>query len=144
MQDNMATGIGYEGVDEYTPLGADASVIDKEARRATVQGPAHAAIHVLEWGAESKLLTAEMSAQDNLVLKLFSYPAWRIEVNGQQVPAGTLEKTGQMLVPVQAGMNRVQITFSRTWDRKAGGWISAAAALLALVILRKSKPRATL
>jgi hypothetical protein len=144
MQDNMATGIGYEGVDEYTPLGADASVIDKEARRATVQGPAHAGIHVLEWGAESKLLTAEMSAPDNLVLKLFSYPAWRIEVNGQQVPAGTLENTGQMLVPVQAGTNRVQITFIRTWDRIAGGWISAAAALLALVILRKSKPRATL
>jgi hypothetical protein len=144
MQDNMATEIGYEGVDEYTPLGADASVIDKEARRATVQGPAHAAIHILEWGAENKLLTAEISAPDNLKLKLFSYPAWRVEINGQRVQFGTLENSGQMLIPVQAGTNRVRITFIRTWDRIAGGWISAAAALLALVILRKSKPRATL
>jgi hypothetical protein len=142
MRDNVATGVGYEGVDEYTPIGADASAIDKEARRATVQGPARAAIHVLEWGAENKFLTAEMSAPDNLKLKLFSYPAWRVEVNGQHVQTGTFENTGQMLVPVQAGMNRVQITFRRTWDRMAGGWISAAAAGLALAMLWRSKPRA--
>jgi hypothetical protein len=143
MQDNVATEVGYEGVDEYTPLGADASAIDREARLATVQGPARAAIHVLEWGAENKLLTAEMSAPDNLQLKLFSYPAWRVVVNGQRVQPEMLENTGQMLVPVQAGMNRVQITFRRTWDRMAGGWVSAAAAVIALFMLRKSKPRAT-
>jgi hypothetical protein len=141
MQDNVATGTGYEGVDEYTPLGADASAIDKEARRATVQGPARAAIHVLEWGAENKLLTAEMSGPDNLKLKLFSYPAWRVEVNGQGIHPETLENTGQMLVPVQSGMNRVEIKLVRTWDRKAGGWISAAALLLAIAIPWTSKLR---
>ena len=46
MQDNMATGAGYEGTDEYTPVGADPSYVDKDARRVTVDGPAHAAIHV--------------------------------------------------------------------------------------------------
>ncbi len=30
MQDNMATGVGYEGTDEYTPVGADASAVDKK------------------------------------------------------------------------------------------------------------------
>jgi hypothetical protein len=29
-----------------------------------------------------------------------------------------------MLVPVEAGMNHVQISFIRTWDRTLGGWIS--------------------
>ena len=38
--------------------------------------------------------------------------------------------TGQMLVPVEAGMNRVQITFVRTWDRAAGGWISLITVIL--------------
>jgi hypothetical protein len=38
-----------------------------------------------------------------------------------------------MLVPVEAGANRVQITFTRTWDRKAGAWISLVAALILLV-----------
>jgi len=38
-QDNMASGAGYEGTDEYTPAGADASVTSKEARRVIVDGP---------------------------------------------------------------------------------------------------------
>jgi hypothetical protein len=47
------------------------------------------------------------------------------------------EGTGQMLVPVQAGMNQVQIIFTRTWDRMAGGWISLAALLLTILLLRR-------
>jgi hypothetical protein len=38
-----------------------------------------------------------------------------------------------MLVPVERGMNRVQIVFSRTWERKVGAWISLLA--LALLVL---------
>jgi len=139
MQDNMAPGTGYEGTDEYTPVGADPSSVDKDARRVTVDGPAHAAIHVLQWNAENKNFTAQMSAPDSLALHLFNYPAWRVEVNGQQVSAGTRQSTGQMLVPVEAGLNRVQITFSRTWDRTVGAWISAISLALALLSLRSRK-----
>jgi hypothetical protein len=39
-----------------------------------------------------------------------------------------------MLVPVQQGINRVQITFIRTWDRTAGTWISALTFILILLI----------
>jgi hypothetical protein len=131
MRDNVATGMGYEGSDEYTPVDADPSSVDKNARRVTVDGPAHAAIRVSDWTAEQKLFTAEMSAPDNLVLHLFAYPAWRVEVNGQLVQPKTREGTGQMLVPVEAGANRVQISFVRTWDRSLGVWIS----LLALILI---------
>jgi hypothetical protein len=140
MQNLMATGAGYEGVDEYTPVGADPSSVDKDARRVTVDGPAHAAIHVSQWNPEFKLFTAEMSAPDNLALRLFNYPAWRVEVNGRLVQAGAREDTGQMLVPVEAGPNRVQITFLRTWDRSAGGWISIMAIVLVLVSLKTAAP----
>jgi hypothetical protein len=124
MQDNMSDGVGYEGTDEYTPVGADPSAIDKNAWKVRVNGAATAAIHVLQWNAESKLFTAQLSAPDELALRLFPYPAWKVEVNGQTVQATSREGTGQMLVPVEAGMNRVQLTFVRTWDRIAGGWIS--------------------
>lgn len=134
MQDNMASGAGYEGTDEYTPVGADPSSINKEARRVTVDGPAHAAIRVSQWNSELKIFTADMSVADNLALRLFNYPAWRVEVNGRQVQAGSREGTGQMLVPVEAGANRVQITFIRTWDRRWGGWIS----LLTLILMLAS------
>jgi len=136
MQDNMATAMGYEGADEYAPLGSDPSAIDKDTRRVTVNGRARAAIRVSLWAAESKLFTAEMSASDKLALHLFNYPAWRVEVNGRLVQAGTRAGTGQMLVPVEPGANRVQITFVRTWDRTAGGWISLLALILMFVFPR--------
>jgi hypothetical protein len=133
MQDNMATGAGYEGTDEYTPIGADPTAIDKDARSVSVNGPAHAAIHVFRWNAESKSFTAEMSAHDQLALRLFHYPAWRVEVNGRVVQTAALTGSGQMLVPVEAGANRVQITFIRTWDRTVGWWISVVTALCVII-----------
>ena len=147
MQDNMATGAGYEGTDEYTPVGADPSAIDKDARKVAVEGRARAAIHVTRWDAESKAFTAEMSASDQLALRLFPYPAWQTEVNGRVIQTSTRAGSGQMLVPVEAGMNRVEIRFVRTWDRSLGWWISilttAALALWSFRVrakARESKP----
>jgi hypothetical protein len=133
MQDNMTDGIGYEGVDEYTPLGADPSAIDQETRKVRVEGTAHSAIHVYYWNPESKMFTAQLSAPDRLALRLLRYPAWRVEVNGREVETAARESTGQMLVPVEAGMNRVQVTLIRTWDRTVGGWISGVSAMCLVV-----------
>jgi hypothetical protein len=138
MQDNMFTGAGYEGVDEYTPVGTDPAQIDKDVRRVTVDGPAHAAIRLIRWSPELKIFAAEMSAGDQLAIRLFPYPAWKVEVNGHAVEAKARAGSGQMLVPVQAGLNRVQITFIRTWDRTVGGWISILSGLgVILLTLRK-------
>jgi hypothetical protein len=128
MQDNVITGAGYEGTDEYTPVGADPSAIDKQARKVTVVGPAHAAIDVLHWDAESKVFTVQASMADQVALRLFHYPAWQTFVNGNEVTTAVCEGTGQMLVAVSAGMNRVEVRFVRTWDRTYGGWISLCAA----------------
>ncbi len=142
MQDNMATGAGYEGTDEYTPLGAEPGASDKQARNVTVDGPSHAAIHVQRWDAESRIFTAEMSSADQVAVRLFQYPAWRVEVNGRVVETAARAETGQMLVPVGAGMNRVEIRFVRTWDRTAGGWISliTAISVMAWILMNRGKP----
>jgi hypothetical protein len=136
MQDNVATGKGYEGTDEYAPAGADPSSINQDARRVTVDGPAHAAIRVSQWSVEQKLFTAEISAPDHLALRLFNYPAWQVEVNGHPVQAAAREGTGQMLIPVQAGENHVRITFAQTWDRRWGVWISLITLILMFVLTR--------
>jgi hypothetical protein len=153
MRDNMEDSIGYAGTDEYTPAGVDPSEIEQAGveaasngtddaihagakerlpRKVTGYGPGRTDIHVYQWDSESKMFTAQTSARDRLALRLFPYTAWQVEVNGRAVQTTTAEGTGQMLVPVEAGLNRVQITFVRTWDRTAGGWISAftAAGLL--------------
>jgi hypothetical protein len=141
MQDNMTDQIGYEGTDEYTPVGADPSAIDKTAWKVRVDDTAHAAIHVYKWDAESKYFTADMSGPDQLALKLFAYPAWRVEVNGRVVQTAQQQSTGQILVPVEAGMNRVQIIFARTWDRTLGAWISLLSVFGLLVGVPESRRR---
>jgi len=130
LHENIRTGIGYEGTDEYVPLGADPYEIHQDARRVTFEGQGADQIHVLQWAAESKMLTATVSAPGKLVLRLFNYPAWKVEVNAQAVAAQTREVTGQMMIPVQPGENRVRILFTRTWDRTFGGWISGATVLI--------------
>jgi hypothetical protein len=132
MQDNMEAGVGYEGTDEYTPVGADPGAVEKDARNVTVIGPARAAIHILRWDAAAKEFTAQMSAADELALKLFPYPAWKIAVNGHRAEPIPRQATGQMLIRVQPGMNRVQIRFIRTWDRTAGAVISGLSGALLL------------
>jgi hypothetical protein len=156
MRDNIQDGIGYAGTDEYTPAGVDASTIDqagiddasngiddaihsgakeKAPRKITAYAGVRADIHIDRWEAESKLFTAQMSAPGHLAVRLFPYPAWRVEVNDSVVQTGVVasdatQDPGQMLVPVDAGLNRVRITFVRTWDRAVGGWISLITALL--------------
>jgi hypothetical protein len=84
-----------------------------------------------------------MSAPDQLALRLFYYPAWHVKVNGHRVEVQERSGTSQMLVPVEAGMNRVEISFARTWDRTAGAWITALTALSLLILtVGKRKRRA--
>ena len=106
--------------------GADPSAVDKDARRVTVGGSAHAAIRVLQWTAQPKSFTADMSTP---ITRLTSIQLSGVAGGSERtpVPADTREGTGQMLIPVETGMNRVRITFARTWDRTAGAWISLLA-----------------
>ncbi len=144
MQDNMYIEAGYEGTDEYTPLGADPGAIDKGARKVTVEGPARADIRVQQWGAEKKEFTVQSSAADRVALKLFAYPAWKATVNGQEVEVGARASTGQMLLPIQAGMNRIEVRLVRTWDRTLGCLISGlmSAAIFLWWIRRLRSPSA--
>ncbi|HTW30903.1 MAG TPA: 6-pyruvoyl-tetrahydropterin synthase-related protein [Candidatus Sulfotelmatobacter sp.] len=134
MQDNMTDQIGYEGTDEYTPVGTDPSAVDKDARKVTGDGTARAAIRVHQWNAEARSFSADVSNSGRMALKLFPYPAWKVSDNGQAVHTEAREGTGQMLVPVDAGGNEVQIKFARTWDRTLGDCITLAGVIFVLFL----------
>jgi hypothetical protein len=136
MVDNQHDGIGNEGTDEYVPVTADPDEADQKAPLVRFEGGGRAQIRVERWRSESRLVNARVSAPGKLVLRLFNYPSWHVSVNGQAVKTETADPSGQMIIPVAAGENRVQIIFVQGGDRILGIAISifALAILLAWVV----------
>jgi hypothetical protein len=138
MQDDIKTGKGYEGTDEYVPAGADPYEINRDARRVMWDGESHSFIHILQWDPEAKSFIADVDRPGKLALRLFNYPAWRVEINGQAVAAESREVTGQIMIPVQPGKNAVMLSFVRTGDRTVGALLSALT--LAVMLALRFRP----
>jgi 6-pyruvoyl-tetrahydropterin synthase related domain len=132
MQDFIEDGDGYEGTDEYVPAGVDPYELKKDAPQvATVSGHP-AVIHIDRWGAQSKVFSANVARPEKLRIRLLNYPAWRVEVNGREITAGTQPVTGEILIPVDTGSNRVRLAFVQTEDRLIGDLVSAGTLLLVI------------
>jgi uncharacterized membrane protein len=144
MSDNLDEGRGYESVREYVPTRGDLEAIKRNAPEVAAEGQI-GKVQIDDWAPESKAFTITVSEPSRVVLRLFNYPAWKVQVNGRSVAAETQARTGQMVIPVQAGKNNLEIIFSRTPDRTWGAEISGVA-LLAMVGLLfaagKKKPDA--
>jgi hypothetical protein len=132
MTDAMEDKVGYEGTEEYVPVGADASDLKPDAHHVIAEG--NASVKMGRWGPEAKSFTVVAAEPTHLALKLFNYPAWKVEVNGKTIASRTVSKTGQMLIPVSKGESHVEVSFTRTWDRALGILISLIAAACAACI----------
>jgi hypothetical protein len=131
MVDNQQDGIGNEGVDEYVPASVDSSDVDQKAPQAQLVGQGTAKIQITRWLAEDRMITVDSTSAGMLVLRLFNYPDWKVEVNGNRERSEVAPYSGLMKIPLQAGTSRIRITWAEGWDRKLGGGISLSA--LALV-----------
>jgi len=143
MLDNQVTGQGYDGTDEYVPRQADAYEVKPGAPLVALTTGPPLYVQMQRWTAQSKQFSVSTAAPAQIVLRLFNYPAWRAEVNGQRVVTETQDDTGQMLVPVRAGQNQVRITFATTKDRILGRIISLMSLVLAggLFVLHRTEIR---
>jgi len=130
MVDQHRSGAGYEGAEEYVPVGGDPYDVRRDAPLVGVSGGGTAEVHVQSWTPQLKSFNVEMDQPGKLVLRLFNYPAWRVEVNGEVVEAETQDDTGQMMIAAHAGVNAVRLEFIRTWDRTLGDVISAGTMVL--------------
>ena len=133
------SGAGYEGADEYVPAGADPYDINRDEPRVACVGGTILRVGLRQWEAEEKRFVAAPAQSCTVILRLFNYPAWRVSVNGRDVQTRTQEDTGEMLIPIAAGENKVRVTFTRTWDRTLGGIISLCAAAGLLLWLFRSR-----
>jgi hypothetical protein len=149
----IRTGHGYEGTDEYTPLGCDpydlpGAMLNPESPEAFEKTPPTPPVQQLasasrkigvalppqisidKWLAEHKSFRVDTSQPVTLELRLLNYPAWRSRIDGSAVNPGSEPGIARMLVQVPAGRHRVEVDFSRTWDRTAGAAISACSTIL--------------
>jgi hypothetical protein len=141
---------GFEGVDEYDPLGDDHSLLPEKSERVTVV-PAKpkteagveskAEVTVQRWTAERKEVRITTREPSVLKLRLLNYPAWREKVNGAVVVPEQTGETAQITVPLTAGSSHVEVRFIRTPDRTIGAIISGASVLIALLLITK-RPQA--
>lgn len=143
---------GYEGTDEYTPLGCDRyqfpgdpddsarpdDVSPNPAPRIVVLGPAKDALAPLPgataqiqlWSSERRLFAIDTRAPVMLAPRVVNYPAWQIRVNGVSTNPELSPATQQILIAIPAGNNKIELRLRRTWDRTLGGAISIIAAAL--------------
>jgi hypothetical protein len=141
---------GFEGVDEYDPVGDDHSLLPEKSERVTVtpadpeakeKSLSEAEITVQRWTAERKeihIATRELAV---LKLRLLDYPAWSVQVNDAVVVPEQTGESAQITVPLSTGSSHVVVRFIRTPDRTIGALISGVSVLLALLIIQRSTGR---
>jgi hypothetical protein len=141
---------GFEGVDEYDPLGDDHSLLPEKSERVTVmptkpeaegEVESHAEISVQRWTAERKEMRITTCEPAVLKLRLLDYPAWRVEVNEAVVVPEQRGETAQITLPLTAGSSHVVVHFIRTTDRTIGAVISVASVLIALLLFTRRQDR---
>ena len=146
MHDFIEDGEGYEGTDEYVPVGVDPYELKKDAPRVTAVSGNPVLVRIDQWGAESKAFSAQVSRAETLRLRLLNYPAWSVEVNGRPVATRSQPVTGELLFPISPGINRVDVRFLQTRDRLIGGCVSIATLIIFVggtFYLRRARPRRT-
>jgi hypothetical protein len=168
-------GAGFEGMYEYEPPGGDDSSIATGLPDACLVGdpsivlgkpdpddpdsnPAWSRdqrtclatfhfVHGPQTNPEHRELRAVTAHAGFLVLRLLSYPAWRIRVNGQLLSALPKRDDGLIAVPVPQGPVDLTIDWTNSPHVAASRWISVLSVLVLVALwwveLRRSPARLT-
>ena len=139
----ITRGTGFDGTDEYDPIGDDHLDLPTNAplaralRDTSQATPAkNVELKILNWSTENKEIEVSAREAARVALRVVNYPAWRVSVNGEKVVPERLGDINQMVVRVGAGNSLIAVRFTRTPDRTAGDLITALSiAIVALLIV---------
>jgi hypothetical protein len=164
-------GAGFVGTDEYAPPGADNSLAAAGLPFACLVADPSAVLGAPAaadsgdtapvWDPGQHSCAATFAAASNqpehlrlaalvdrpgyLILRLRSYPAWRITVNGRPVSALPQRSDGLLAIPVSRGPVNIAADWTATRDVLLGRWLSALALLLLAMLFflerRLAQPR---
>lgn len=144
MRDALDTGHGFDGTDEYDPLGDDHADLPTDSPLVALLpsgssggsvGVSQADVKVQHWTTMQKLMRVNTPVAVRVALRVLNYPAWRVTVNGNPISPERLDDFNQMVVPVGKGVSEIRVRFTRTPDRTLGDVVSLGAALLAVLLL---------
>ena len=144
LQFTIAHGQGFEGTDEYDPVGDDhynlpTKIPQPRAVILSVRDglpvPDAASVFVERWTAEEKIIRVVSPEPARLALRLLNYPAWKIQVNDSTISPEQPTDTNQMMLPISSGQSTIRVRFTRTLDRTLGLLLSLLSALLAVALL---------
>ena len=151
------SGVGFEGVDEYAAVGADNSIIATGLPDACLVTNPRLPLGVIDtpdanpdWWVEQKSCQATYSANPAeshsnpqhlrlsavlphagyLILRLRTYPAWRITLNGRPAPSLIPRDDGLITLPVPQGPLNLAVDWTTTPDVRAGRWLTLLAVIL--------------
>jgi hypothetical protein len=139
LQAGIAAGEGFDGTDEYDPMGDDHYNLPAKMPRAQVVSPKEAKdsttqIYFDRWTAEERAMLVVSERPVALACRLLNYPAWRVEVNGTTVEPEHAEDSGQMILAVPVGESRVTARFERTRDRTIGAVVSLLSIVVCIIL----------
>ena len=147
-------GVGFPGTDEYAAPNADNSLVATSLPLACLVSDPEVQLGkgdpdmTPDWSADQHSCDATWSEDAShpspehlrleadtphpgyLVLRLRTYPAWRLRLNGQTVTAMPEREDGLTAVPVPRGRVRLAVDWTTTPDVTAGHLISLTALVL--------------
>jgi len=148
----ITSGFGMVGTDEYAPPGGDNSLVATDLPDACLvqdanaqlgdstagntptwdpaQGSCDETFTADVWQPDHKKISALTDDDGFLILRLRSYPAWRVMVNGKIIPRLAYRDDGLVAIPVDQGPNEVNVDWIRTPDVLLGQRLTAVSILL--------------
>jgi hypothetical protein len=142
LQEAIANDQGFEGTDEYDPVGDDHTNLPDKSARAQVlpaeesgTSAPEAEIRIERWTGEEKVVRVISNEPLRVGLRLLDYPAWRVEVNRKAVTPEHAENNREMIVAIAPGTQRITARFVRTPDRTLGSVVSLLGVLTLLALL---------
>ena len=75
-------------------------------------------VEVEEWKPEHRVIRVELTDDDELLVRTFSFPGWTATVDDQQVPIKSSEDLADMEIELHSGAHRITLDFLETRPRR--------------------------
>ncbi|MEP6637367.1 MAG: hypothetical protein ABJB97_11635, partial [Acidobacteriota bacterium] len=75
-------------------------------------------VEVKEWKPEHRVINVELTDDDELLVRTFTFPGWTATVDDNQVPIKSSEDLADMEIELTAGKHRVTLDFLETPPRR--------------------------